>query len=105
MADYIEIEFEHLSSERKEIIIALLTEMNYEGFEEKDDLLNAFIPSASFDENKLKTFAKEQKLSFSVSKLEDKNWNAHWESNFQPVIINHAVDDVPWVAIRAAFHQ
>ena len=105
MADYIEIEFEHLNSERKEIIIALLAEMNYEGFEEKEDLLKAFIPLASYDENILKTFAKEQKLSFAVSKLEDKNWNAHWESNFQPVIISHAVDNVPWVAIRAAFHE
>ena len=105
MANYIEIEFEHLLNQRKEIIIALLTEMNYEGFEEKDDLLKAFIPIANYDENKMKTFAKEQKLSFSVSKLEDKNWNAYWESNFKPVIINHSIDDVPWVAIRAAFHE
>jgi len=105
MAVYIEIEFEHLGNERKEIIIALLTEMNYEGFEENDDLLRAFIPFANYDENKMKTFAKEQKLSFSASKLEDKNWNTHWESNFKPVIINSSTGNVPWVAIRASFHE
>jgi ribosomal protein L11 methyltransferase len=105
MDDYTKIEFEHLNSEQKGIVIALLSEMKYEGFEEEDDLLKAFIPSAIYDENRLKTFGRNHKLSFSVSKLENKNWNAHWESNFQPVIINHLFDNVPWVAIRAAFHK
>jgi ribosomal protein L11 methyltransferase len=105
MADYIKIEFEHLNSDQKDIIIALLTDLNYEGFEEDDDLLKAYIPSRIYDENKLKTFGKNHKLSFSVSKLEDKNWNRQWESTFQPVIIGRSIDNVPWVAIRAAFHQ
>jgi ribosomal protein L11 methyltransferase len=105
MADYIKVEFEHLNSEQKDIVIALLTDLNYEGFEEEDDLLKAYIPSFSYDENRLKTFAKNHKLSFSVSKLEDKNWNRHWESTFQPVIITHSIDNGPWVGIRATFHQ
>jgi ribosomal protein L11 methyltransferase len=105
MDDYIKIEFEHLNTGEKEIIIALLTGMKYEGFEEEDDLLSAFILSANYDENKLKTFCRNRKLSFSVSKLENKNWNAYWETNFQPVIINHSINDRPWVAIRAAFHE
>lgn len=105
MSDYIKIEFEHLNSEQKDIVIALLTEMKYEGFEEEDDLLKAFIASGIYDENELKTFCKDRKLSFSVSKLDSKNWNTHWESNFQPVIINHSIDHVPWVAIRAGFHE
>ena len=105
MADYTKIEFEHLSTVQKEIIIALLTEIKYDGFEEDDDLLKAFIPSSSYDENKLKTFCRKYRLSFSVSKVEDKNWNSHWESNFHPVIINHSIDNTPWVAIRAVFHE
>jgi ribosomal protein L11 methyltransferase len=105
MDDYIKIEFEHLNTGEKEIIIALLTGMKYEGFEEEDDLLSAFILSSNYDENKLKTFCRNRKLSFSVSKLENKNWNAYWETNFQPVIINHSINDRPWVAIRAAFHE
>ena len=105
MSDHIKIEFEHLNSEQKEIIIALLTEMKYEGFEEEDDLLKAFIPSGIYNENELKAFCRDRKLSFSVSKLENKNWNTDWETNFQPVIINHSIDNLPWVAIRAAFHE
>ena len=105
MDDYIKVEFEHLNIEQKEILIALLTEMNYDGFEENDDVLKAFIPSNIYDENKLKAFSKDRKLFFSVSKLENKNWNTHWETNFQPVIINHSINNTPWVAIRAAFHE
>jgi ribosomal protein L11 methyltransferase len=104
MDDYIKIEFEHLTTAQKEIIIALLVEMNYQGFEEEDDILNAFIPSTIYDENKLKAFCKDRKLSFTVSKIETKNWNTHWETNFQPVIVNHSINNTPWVAIRAAFH-
>jgi ribosomal protein L11 methyltransferase len=105
MSDYFKIEFEHLSRGQKEIIIALLTALNYEGFEEEDDLLKAFIPCNIYDEHRLNSFAKRRNLSFSISRLKDKNWNTHWESNFQPVIINHPKDNVPWVAIRAAFHE
>jgi len=105
MADYIKIEFEHLNSQQKDIVIALLSDLNYEGFEEADDVLKAYIPSRIYDENKLKIIARNQQLSFSVTKLEHKNWNKHWESNFQPVIISRLNDLFPWVAIRAAFHQ
>jgi len=65
MDDYIKVEFEHLNIEQKEILIALLTEMNYDGFEENDDVLKAFIPSNIYDENKLKAFSKDRKLFFS----------------------------------------
>jgi ribosomal protein L11 methyltransferase len=105
MTDYVKIQFEHLSIEQKEIIIAILNEMHYEGFEEDDDVLNAFISSAHYDENKLKALCKDRKLLFSFSRLENKNWNTQWETNFQPVIINHLVDKTPWVAIRAHFHK
>jgi len=105
MADYTQIEFEHVSTAQKEIIIALLSEMKYEGFEEVEDLLKAFIPSAFYDENELTTFCERHGLFFSRSKVEDKNWNTHWESNFHPVIIGHSIDNKPWVAVRAMFHE
>jgi len=105
MADYTQIAFEHVSIGQKEIIIALLSEMQYEGFEEDDDLLKAFIPSAFYDENELTTFCERHGLFFSRSKVEDKNWNTHWESNFHPVIVGHSIDNKPWVAVRAMFHE
>ena len=105
MADYIKVEFEFLDTGQKEIAIALLTEMNYESFEEEGDLLMAYISSTSFDSRELKAFADKYNVSFSTSEVENKNWNQLWESNFQPVIINHPIHNTAWVAIRADFHQ
>lgn len=105
MTDYLQIEFEYLSNEEKEIIIALLSEMNYEGFEEEGDLLKAYIPSNLFDEEELKKFSGKHHFHFSVVMVENRNWNKEWESNFQPVIIDHSSKNVPWVAVRAGFHE
>jgi ribosomal protein L11 methyltransferase len=104
MNDYIQVEFEHLDREQKEIIIALLTEKSYEGFEEEGDLLKAYILSGFYDEQELKTIAEDFHVSYAAEKIENKNWNKEWEENFQPVIIAHPVDRIPFVGIRAGFH-
>jgi ribosomal protein L11 methyltransferase len=98
MNSYTQVEFEHLTNDQKEIIIALLSEEGYEGFEEEGDLLRSFIPSRNFDEGSLKTFAAQHQLGFSIAEIEDRNWNKIWESDFSPVII----DDI--IAVRAGFH-
>jgi ribosomal protein L11 methyltransferase len=105
MDSFIKVEFEFLSNEQKEMVIALLGEVNYEGFEEEGDLLKAYISSNKFDEGELKTIADNHNLSYSVDEVENKNWNQLWESNFQPVIVNHSIHNTRWVAIRADFHQ
>ena len=105
MNEFIKIEFEFLSDEQKEILIALLSEMNYEGFEEEGDLLKAYIPTRLYNEPDLRNLASANELSFALTELENKNWNQLWESNFHPVIINHPVANIPWVGIRAEFHQ
>ena len=105
MNEFIKIEFEFLSDEQKEIIIALLSEMNYEGFEEEGDLLKAYIPSSLYNEIGLRNLAGTHHLSFTLTELENKNWNQLWESNFHPVIIDHPLSNQPWIGIRAEFHQ
>ena len=105
MNNFIKIEFEYLSNEQKEILIALLSEMSYEGFEEEGDVLRAYVSSASYNEYDLKNLLHTQQLSFSITVLENKNWNQFWESNFHPVTIDHPVTNKPWVGIRAEFHD
>ena len=97
--------FQFLSNEQKEMIIALLSEMNYEGFEEEGDLLKAYIPAQLYQHGSLKELADVHEISFSVSQIKQTNWNELWESNFQPVVVNHPVSNNPWVAIRATFHK
>ncbi len=105
MDRYVQIEFDSLSREQKEMIIALLTEMNYQGFEEEGDLLRAYIFSTDFSGKELNNLAKKFSLNFSISEVENRNWNEEWESNFHPVLVNHPAYNDPWVAIRAGFHK
>ena len=56
--EFIKREFEFLRDEQKEILIASLREMNYEGFQEEGDLLKAYISSTLYNENGLKKSTK-----------------------------------------------
>jgi ribosomal protein L11 methyltransferase len=99
VANYIQLEFENISSEQSDILLAQLSAIGFEGFEEEENRLKAFIPSTAFDEVLLNEIIAEKNIPFIKSIIEERNWNAFWESNFDPVV----VDD--FVAIRADFHE
>jgi len=99
MGEYIQIEFNNISQGNSDLLIALLNEIGFEGFEEGNNTLKAFIPKADFNESVLDESIRPFELSFSQTIVEETNWNKVWESNFEPVII----DD--FVAIRADFHE
>src|SRR6185437_3018201 len=82
----------------QEVLIALLGEMGYEGFEQEEDLLHAFIPEAAFEEAALKELLEAHGLSYTLQHIAERNWNAEWEANFQPVVMEG------FCAIRAHFH-
>lgn len=86
------------SVELSEILIAQLSESGYDGFEESEHMLSAFIKEADFNEASLRTILSPFSLSFSSLLIAAKNWNEVWESEFNPVVI----DD--FVAVRASFH-
>ncbi|HMG69427.1 MAG TPA: 50S ribosomal protein L11 methyltransferase [Chitinophagaceae bacterium] len=105
MTQYFKIAFEDLGNEQKEILIALLSEMNYEGFEEDGNSLQAYVAVDLYKETELIELARTQGIDFSITRVENKNWNLEWESNFHPIIIDHPIHNVPWVGIRAEFHE
>jgi len=82
----------------QEILIARLSALGYEGFEEHDDYLDAYIPETNFDAQALQDILLGHQLTCHTERLEQRNWNEEWEKNFQPVV----VDD--FCAIRAGFH-
>lgn len=81
------------------MLIALMSEEGYDGFEETETDLQAFIPEEEFTEEKLKEILLPFSKKYEKEIIAPKNWNAEWESNYEPVI----VDD--FVAVRAHFHQ
>lgn len=85
---------------KKEQVIAELVQIGFEGFWEEGQLINAYIEKDSFNEKSLYDVLANYSMenSYSLSMLEDKNWNEEWESNFDPV----QIDDK--VLIRADFH-
>ena len=97
--EYIKITFADLQPEQKEILIAQLADAGYEGFEEKDTSLDAFINSRSFDKIIVNEISFKYQTPYTKEKIAETNWNQVWESNFEPVIVND------YVAIRADFHK
>ncbi|MGX5817486.1 50S ribosomal protein L11 methyltransferase [Chitinophaga lutea] len=85
-------------SEQQDILIAMLAEIGYEGFEEKADELVAYIPESEFDEAALRSILGSNGAAYTQQRVAQQNWNAIWESSFQPVL----VDD--FCGIRAGFH-
>ncbi|MBA4168760.1 MAG: 50S ribosomal protein L11 methyltransferase, partial [Chitinophagaceae bacterium] len=96
---YMEVQFTGTTDETNSILIAILDESDYEGFEEEPGTLKAFIPQHIFRIKIIEDIANRFQLQHSIKELADTNWNNMWESNFQPV----EVDD--FCGIRAGFHQ
>ena len=96
--DYIQLSFPVAGSAR-EILIARLTEAGCEGFEETDELLNAYIPAPDFDEPLMQRLSAESSVTFTQARIPQQNWNATWEAGFEPIVIPG------FCTVRAAFHQ
>ncbi len=99
--DYIELNIAVPDSETAEILTAELSELPFESFVSERDTLKAYIP-----QNRLvdcKEDADEILRRYGISgsryvQIESQNWNALWESNFEPVNVDGRV------MIRAPFH-
>ena len=99
MNEYIQVEFKNASVEKNEILIALLGENEYNGFEEKDNSLCAFVLKEKFNKAIIDEVAKKVQTEFTITTIEETNWNHLWESGFKPMIFR------TFCAIRADFHQ
>ena len=103
--DYIELncKIEPYSEEQAEILTALLAARKYESFVDYDVGLLAYIPSKDFEASDLDNLilpgSEEVRISFEHKVIEQKNWNADWESNFQAVVIGGKC------MVRAPFHD
>ncbi|MCU0403830.1 MAG: 50S ribosomal protein L11 methyltransferase, partial [Chitinophagaceae bacterium] len=99
MKYYLQYRIQCKEEESREMLIAVLSELGFEGFEEETGFLIATATEGSLDEREVGDWLNESGFSFTMEKLEEQNWNAIWESDFSPV----EVDD--FAAVRAHFHQ
>ena len=103
--DYIQILFTDIDETKTEIIIALLIDIGFEGFQEENNLLKALIPIHQFDEILFNSIIEKDLLKYSKSIIKEQNWNEKWETDFEPVLVNHPTTSKPFVFIRASFHN
>ena len=103
--DYIQILFTDIDEIKTEIIIALLIDIGFEGFQEENNLLKALIPIHQFDEISFNSIIEKDLLKYSKSIIKEQNWNEKWETDFEPVLVNHPTTSKPFVFIRASFHN
>ncbi|MGC6533558.1 MAG: 50S ribosomal protein L11 methyltransferase [Flavobacteriales bacterium] len=86
----------------RDVLLAELTELGYDSFEETLDGLRAFVLEGDFDAQALEAttvFAlTEVEVAYKTSRLEPQNWNAKWESQFDPIDVDGRL------RIRAPFH-
>lgn len=103
--EYTEIIFEDISEENKELVIALLGNEGFEGFEENETNLKACIASSKYDNNILNSVLNIIDVKYSKSVIKEINWNAKWEANFEPIEIFDTKTAKPFAYLRAHFHQ
>ena len=98
MRTYFEITIALPEKTLSDILVAELNEIGFEGFEEGNALLKAFIEKEQFQEDTLEEIVQKYHLTFSIQAIADKNWNEIWETGFDPVVVND------FCSIRASFH-
>lgn len=89
----------------KEIYTSLMADAGCDSFMDGDSEceLLCYIPEKDYQEDVFKDLLDtpqfpEVKLSYSIAPMEDKDWNAAWEANYEPVMIDNKC------YIRAPFH-
>lgn len=102
--EYIELNVEVEPREAgSEILVAELAEIGFESFVETEKGILAYIPVDEFDAPKIDELDivndPQFKLHYTFRKIEDQNWNAVWESNYDPAVIGNRC------VVRAPFHE
>ncbi len=89
------------NQENREILVAMLSDLAFESFDESEDLIMGYIPggSADLDEIGAITTLLPFSVQFESEIIPDKNWNEVWEKNyFKPLLIGNRC------LVRAPFH-
>jgi len=101
---YIEYNFTVTPKEpAAEILIAELGNIGFESFVENEEGVTAYIQKNDWNTSILEDVfilkSEEFSIEFNQKEIEQTNWNAEWEKNFNPIQVNDIV------SIRAPFHE
>ena len=101
---YFEFKFDVKDIQESETLIALLSDIGFEAFEEQENELKSYIKSEDFNEILFNNLIKENSLNYCKTIIKEKNWNEVWESGFEPINVYHPINNEIFVHVRADFH-
>lgn len=99
--NYIEFTITGQPNTFNEILIAQLSTVDFNGFLEEEHQLVAYIEEAAYlapAQSLLEALKAQHQLSISTKIIAEQNWNAQWEADYQPVVVED------FCAVRASFH-
>ena len=100
---YVELNIAVADSMQAEILTALLSDYPFEAFAEEEGALKAYILDSDYTEcsQEVEQLLLSQDVEFEVIEVVQQNWNAEWESGFEPVEVT---GEKP-IRIRAPHHS
>ena len=104
--EYIEVSIKitPFSEENAEIVTAEVSELPFESFSNEDPFLKCYIQKDLYDAQALKLYLSGLegygfKIEHSANLIPATNWNAVWESQFSPIVVDNLC------TIKASFHE
>ncbi|MDR2010495.1 MAG: 50S ribosomal protein L11 methyltransferase [Bacteroidales bacterium] len=82
-----------------DILIAFLAEQGFDSFCEDNNILSAYINEENFNKTEVELLMKEYNVDHFIKIIPQQNWNAEWEKNFDPIIVENQL------TIKAPFHN
>jgi ribosomal protein L11 methyltransferase len=95
---HIRLRFEVKDPAQIDLLTGILSSLGCSGFEETEEGFGAYAEEGALDLELLDKRMNQLGVKYSGSTIEETNWNALWESSFEPVVIPGKV------VVRAAFH-
>lgn len=84
-----------------EILMALISQYDFDSIEENDDHFIVYIKASAFDNEirkEIEALIQSKNVHYTIEEIQPQNWNALWEASFQPVIVGS------FCQVRADFH-
>jgi ribosomal protein L11 methyltransferase len=82
-----------------EILIAMISELPFDSFDNNENGFTAYLKEENEqDFNFSELLFDDFSYTYTIEEIATINWNAEWEKNFEPVIVDHLL------CIRAPFH-
>lgn len=99
--NYIECTISGQDAALQEILVAQLMQANFNGLLEEETQLMAYMDEADYlpaVKAFLQDLQTKYQLQITTKTIADQNWNAQWEADYEPVIVED------FCAVRASFH-